>query len=186
MAPGDVVYSPIWTAGLVEEFAFVGEIDFDKDKRSDRKQLHDLLNHANAGITLEVDDQGNRNPPEAKIDVNTKFLVIGDVPDPALFAAQDPELDRVQRMNSQKAELEKEAKQQGVRIVRLNDFLSYMGFKPQQRLFIPGTGGDYTIKHGRPATGVAETIGRTKDESSSGNTSGLFRQNRATGKLYDN
>lgn len=184
IAPGDVVYSPIWTPGLVEEFAVVGEIDFDKDEQSDRKQFHDLLNHAGARLSLEVDDQGNRIPPDAKIDVNTKFLIIGYIPDPAQFAAQDPELDRVQRIHAQRTELEQEAKQQGVRIVRLNDFLAYMGYKPQQRLFLPGEDMPYTLKGGSRTTGTVDTIGGSG--SASGNTSEIFRRDRSNGELYGN
>jgi hypothetical protein len=183
-APGDVVYSPIWTPGLVEQFAFVGEIDFEGDGQSDRQQLHDLLQHANAKISVEVDDEGNRNPPEAKIDVHTKFLVIGHIPDQAQFAAQDPELERVKRMNAERAELEKEAQQQGVRVVRLNDFLAYMGYKPQQRLFLPGAEMPYTIRGGSRQTGTVDSVGRSG--ASSGNTSEVYRRNRNTGRQYDN
>lgn len=187
MTPGDVVYSPIWTAGLIEQFAIVGEIDFEEDGQSDRKQLHDLMNHAGARITLEVGDDGNRYPPDAKISVNTKFLVVGHRPDPAQYAAQDPDLERAKRIQIQFSELETEAKQQGVRVVRLNDFLAYMGYKPQQRLFLPGADMPYTIRQGTPTTGVTDTTGRV--ESSSGNTSEIFRRSRATGggnQLYGN
>ena len=182
MTPGDVVYSPIWQAGLVEQFAFVGLIDFEGDGHSDRKMMHDLLNHADARITLEVDDEGNRVPPDARINVNTKFLVIGEIPDPAQFPVQDPRLEQAKRISAQKGDLEQDAKQQGVRVVRLNDFLAYMGYKPQQRLFLPGSDMPYTIQRGVPTTGTIESIG-------AGATSEIFRKNRATGggnELYSN
>jgi hypothetical protein len=57
-----------------------------------------------------------------------------------------------------------------------------MGYKPQQRLFLPGADMPYTIQRGVPTTGTTESIG-------AGTTSELFRKNRATGggnQLYSN
>jgi hypothetical protein len=171
MAPGDVVYTPAWSAGLVESFAFVGEIDVDQDGQSDRALLHDLLASNNSNISLEVDEQATIYPEGARItNQNTKFLVIGYIPDPAQFASADPELDRVKRLGAVQSELIDQAQQQGVRVVSLNDFLGFMGYRPSQRLFLPGNDMPYTLRAGRPAAG---SVG-----DSGGNTSELFREGR--------
>ncbi len=171
IAVGDVVYSPVWTAGLKEQFAFVGNIDIDGDGKSDRALMHDILQNQGASVFLEIDDEGNRVPEDAKIDVSTKFLVVGEIPDPGDFAAADPDLVKVKKMLDQRAQLEKEAQQHGVRIVRLNDFLGYMGYRPQQRLFLPGSDSPFNLRAGSTRTA-------TDDRTSSGNTSELFQQNR--------
>ncbi len=188
IAVGDVVYSPVWTAGLKEQFAFVGIIDIDGDGQSDRALMHDILENQGASVFVEVNEDGDRVPEDATIDVGTKFLVIGHIPDPADYAAADDELVKVKKMLDQRAQLEKEALQHGVRIVRLNDFLGYMGYRPQQRLFLPGSDAPYQLKAGTRATAV-------EDRASTGTTSELFRQNRArsqqtssgqTSKLFGN
>ena len=86
------------------------------------------------------------------IDVNTKFLVIGQIPDITL-AAKDEDKERITRILEKLKQLKGEAQQQGVRIVNLNDFLSWIGYQPQRRLYVPGTDqGGYPLKSGqRPA-----------------------------------
>ena len=162
---GDPIFTPIWSPGRRENFSFVGIIDLDGDGKSDRLKLHELVAGAGATIDNEVDDNGKRirytkfpnsfvdhGEGVPGIDVNTKFLVIGQIPDITL-AAKDEDKERITRILEKLKQLKGEAQQQGVRIVNLNDFLSWIGYQPQRRLYVPGTEQDgYPLKNGqRPA-----------------------------------
>ena len=196
IAKGDPIFTPIWSPGRRENFSFVGVIDLDGDGQSDRQKLHELVAGAGATIDNEVDDEGKRirymkfpndfvdhGEGVPGVDVNTKFLVIGDIPDIAL-AAKDEDKDRIQRILKHRKTLGEEAKQQGVRIVSLNDFLAWIGYQPQRKLFVPGAEKGYDLKAGqRPApidtraNRVSGAIGdnkRIKPSTSSGQTSPLF------------
>ena len=56
-----------------------------------------------------------------------------------------------------------------MRIIPLNAFLDYIGYKSKRRLFKPGDGRGYTLKAGAASTAVDDTFG---DRNSSGNVSG--------------
>lgn len=196
IAKGDPIFTPIWSPGRKENFSFVGIIDLDGDGKSDRQKLHELVSAAGATIDNEVDDDGKRirymkfpndfidhGEGVPGIDVNTKFLVLGEIPDIAL-AAKDEDKDRIGRILKHRKALGDEAKQQGVRVVNLNDFLSWIGYQPQRKLFVPGAEKGYDLKAGqRPApvdtraNRVSGAIGdnkRIKPATSSGQTSPLF------------
>lgn len=197
IAKGDPIFTPIWSPGRRENFSFVGIIDLDGDGKSDRQKLHELVAGAGATIDNEVDDEGKRIryikfPNETVefeagtvpgIDVNTKFLVIGEMPDITL-AARDEDKDRIEKIQKHRKALGDEAKQQGVRIVNLNDFLSWIGYQPQRKLYVPGSEKPYDLKAGQReapidtrANRVSGAIGdnkRIKPATSSGQTSPVF------------
>jgi hypothetical protein len=170
---GDPIYSPAWAGGREERFAFVGLIDFDNDGRSDRDTLHRLLKTAGAGIDLEVNDDGVREPSDAKISVNTKFLVLGKIPDPSTFANGDERRAKAEKMMAEQNTLRNEARTNGVRDIKLEDFLAYMGFKPQQRFFQPGYSQQYNLKQG------SRTPSIRNDDIQAGQTSKLYRLPKA-------
>lgn len=135
IAPGDPIYTPAWSPGRVEKFAFVGKFDFDGDGKDDRAQLYELVATNGAQIGAEVDMKGVRN--SRKIDHDTKFLVVGEIPDPTEIS--DPEERRaVEEIKKHHEEMKKEADEQGVTVVRKNDFLSWMGYRPQEKLYKAG------------------------------------------------
>ncbi|MGD9853750.1 MAG: hypothetical protein AB7U20_02250 [Planctomycetaceae bacterium] len=173
MAEGDVVYTPVWSAGLIERFAFTGEIDFDQDGQSDRDQLHNMLHHAGAEISVEVTDEGYRFPENGALTQDTKFLVRGYIPDASQYASADLNRERIERMQKEQTELTESAQHQGIRILSLNDFLSFMGYRPTQRLFLPGENMPYTLQGGARST---DTGGPLDPTYSSGQTSELFRR----------
>lgn len=173
IAIDDPIYTPIWGANQTETFAFVGLIDLDHDGQSDRDYLHDVLASVNARIQTEVDDNGNRTG-EA-INERTKFLVVGKIP--ALEDQSDKEVkDAINRMHEHLDDLKKEAREQGVRVVTLNDFLSFMGVVPRQRVFRPGDNRPFNLKNGSQSTATTEVMGTNR--VSSGQTSGLYSKSR--------
>ncbi|MFM9963624.1 MAG: hypothetical protein ACKV2Q_20645 [Planctomycetaceae bacterium] len=196
MAKGDPIFTPIWSPGRRENFSFVGIIDLDGDGKSDRQKLHDLVSGAGATIDNEVGDDGKRirytkfpndfvdhGEGVPGIDVNTKFLVIGQIPDITL-AVKDEDKERITRILEKLKKLKEEAQQQGVKQVNLNDWLSWIGYVPQRRLFIPGAEGQYPLKSGqRPApvdkvsgqvSGVISDNKRIKPSSTNNAVSPVF------------
>lgn len=196
IAKGDPIFTPIWSPGRKENFSFVGIIDLDGDGKSDRQKLHELVAAAGATIDNEVDDDGRRirymkfpndfvdhGEGVPGIDVNTKFLVLGEIPDISL-AAKDEDKDRIGRILKHRKALGDEAKQQGVRVVNLNDFLSWIGYQPQRKLFVPGAEKGYDLKAGQREAPIDTRANRVsgaisgnkkiKPPTSSGQTSPLF------------
>jgi len=167
MVSDDMIYTPIWTPGLVEKISIIGPIDLDQDGRSDREQFHQMMALAGCEIDNEVDDDGNRTPPDGKITVQTRFLVRGDIPDPT-DAVNDDERARIARINGHLTEMRDEARANGVRVIKLNDFLAYIGYHTKRRTFLPGQHRPYTLKQG-------QTMG---DRASNGNVSKVFSKVR--------
>jgi hypothetical protein len=169
IAVGDPIYSPLWEVGRRERFAFVGLIDLDGDGESDRDLLHQVVNAAGGEIQHEVDDQGQRTP--GKIDDTTKFLVIGNVPDPNSLSDQK-EIAAAIEIGKQHQAMRDEAREQGVRTITLHDFLNYMGYKPRRRVWRPGDERPYSLTAGSRSTAVGENVGQSR--VGTGQTSGLY------------
>lgn len=168
LAKGDQIYSPLWSAGRPELFSFVGLIDLDGDGRDTRYLLHDLVKTAGAAIDNEVDNEGKRTPEGGRITERTKFLVIGDIPDPTK-AARVEDREPMQKINEHLKDLQKEARLNGVRMISLSDFLGYIGYKPGHRLFQPGQKHPYTSD---------EAVNPTAVRESSGAVSGIFTRRK--------
>jgi len=185
MAPGDVIYTPTWSPGLVEKIAIIGDVDLDGDGKSDREQFRQFLATSGVIIDNEIDDAGERIPAEGKITVQTKFLVLGNIPDRADIVG-DNEKARVDKINGHLTDMRKEARANGVRVVKLNDFLAHVGFQAKRRMFRPGDDRPYSLKGGalKPAVNAplgdnspSKDVFRPKSipqQSSSGATSKLF------------
>ncbi len=170
----DLIYTPIWSPGLVEKISIIGDIDLDNDGRSDREQFHQMLAVAGCIIDNEVDDNGDRVPVDGKVTVQTRFLVKADVPDLA-DALTDDEKEKSKKVNLQYKNMEDEARKNGVRVIKLNDFLAYIGFHSKRRTFLPGQDRPFALKSG--STSVAGS-GDPMDTSSNGAVSGAFRKGR--------
>lgn len=162
VAIGDEVFSPAWNAGLTEYFAIVGNADLNKDgvmDEKDRKILKDQLANAGAQIEVEVNSDGIREPAEGLITVQTKWLVVGDVGDPASAVGDDAKLQRILAVQKQHEMLVQEAREHGIRIVSMKDFLTYLGWKPESRLYIPGSDAPFTLKAGARSAGINDGVG---------------------------
>ncbi|MGQ0634400.1 MAG: hypothetical protein ACT4QC_07315 [Planctomycetaceae bacterium] len=188
MGKGDPIYSPIWSPGRGESFSVVGIIDLDGDGKSDRDLFREIVHSAGAVLDNEVDDKGelflNGDPAEGdkpRITEKTKFLVKGRLPD-FTEGADKADKDIIQKINDFSKELDQQARERGVRIVSLSDFLSFMGYKTQRRLYVPGDT-TFNLKAGQrpppvlPGTGSRDT---------SGNLSGVSptQQNKAGAKQF--
>jgi hypothetical protein len=185
IAPGDPIYTPLWSPGRSEFFSFAGFIDLDGDGHSDRELLHGLIAAAGGKVDNYVDDEGQRFhldklvtedsvPRNQEINVQTKFLVVGRLPDPT-STADEEEKKTFFRILGHFEAMEKEARKQGVRQINLGDFLSYIGYKPSRRLWHPGEGSPYKLKSGSRSTATRLTIG---NRESSGQTAGIYSRSK--------
>jgi len=169
----DPIYTPLWTPGIKEQFSFVGVVDFDGDGKSDRELLHDIIANAGAAIEIEVNDQGVREPENGKLTVASKFLVVGGIENPGDFPGFADKQQEIQKVQEELQALEKEARRQGIRKVSFGDFLNYIGYKPQQRLFIAGEDRPNKLKAGARSTGTNQYTG---NRTSTGQTSARFKK----------
>jgi len=167
ISPSDPIYTPLWGVGRPETFSISGIIDLDGDGKSDMDQLRQIIENANAKIDNEVTEDGERLGNG--LTVHTKFLVLGESPN-IDDAKTDEQRDKMQVLLAKMKEINDEARLKAVRVVGINDFLSYIGYKPQRRLFIPGSGVPSKIKAGAKHTGVSAV--------SSGTVSGAYKNNK--------
>lgn len=175
---GDPIYTPLWSPGLTESFAFSGIFDLDGDGSSDRELLHRVVRAAGAKISNEVDDQGNRHG--TGLTHEDKFLVLGSIPDPQGAAPGTAERKRRQQIAAADKVIQDEAKNKGVRIIRMADFLALIGWKADRRLWRPGEEAKRKLRAGAHSTTVDEYVGRRQ---SSGQTSGIYtKRGRARGQ----
>uniref|UniRef100_A0A7C2JZ46 Uncharacterized protein n=1 Tax=Schlesneria paludicola TaxID=360056 RepID=A0A7C2JZ46_9PLAN len=179
MAPGDFIYTPLWSPGRPEKFAIVGKIDLDGDGESDRPLFHQELAVRGAQVVDEVDDEGNR--PSPGINETIKFVIMGALPDPT-EAALDEEAKRMETVLQQAKDMRSEARLYGVRIIPLNAFLDYIGYKPKRRLFRPGEDKPYTLEGASSNIGVTpptkpRSANYTRTRPNPGNASGVFGGN---------
>jgi predicted nucleic acid-binding Zn-ribbon protein len=174
MVSGDLIYTPIWSPGLIEKISVIGAIDLDGDGRSDREQFHQMMAVAGCVIDNEVDDDGVRTPKDAKITVQTRFLVKGDIPE-LPDVTGDEAKKKVKDIQGHFSDMREEARSNGVRIIKMNDFLAYIGYHTKRRTFIPGQNRPWNLKAGSASESTKDVSG---DRSSNGNVSGAYTKGR--------
>jgi hypothetical protein len=181
---GDPIYSPLWSAAHDEAFSFVGIVDLDGDKKHDRDTLHEIVATAGGVIDNEVTPEGVLIVNGKEVDADgkpvvtehTKFLVIARIPE--ISDTADPEeIQKILKIQGYRKDLEDAARERGVRVVSLSDFLNYIGHKQQRRLFQPGSDVPYNLKSGSHSTAVGESSGSKR--VSSGQTSGAYSGDKA-------
>jgi len=189
IAKGDPIYSPLWSSGRGEAFSIVGIIDLDGDGQDDREVLRQQVRSVGAVIDNEVDERGvlrvgGEIPGDGRprFTEKTKYLVIGKIPEPADLA--DPaQMATAQKILGLRKDLEDAARERGVRVISLGDFLNYLGYKPRRGPTVPGDNGRIKPKsNSASATGNATSGG---DASSAGAGTPLQRpRNTTSAKIF--
>ena len=188
ISKGDPVYTPLWSPGRTETFAIVGLVDLDQDGVLDRDQFHDIVSDAGARLNHEVLDDGSRvryesfpdkfinwSEGSAELDSDTKYLILADIPDPALAIREEDKTIR-EAIAGHLLEIRKEARRLGVEEIRLSDFLAHIGYKPQRRLYIPGlVDRPFNLRSGAASTATNEVLG---DRSAAGAVSGVYGRSK--------
>jgi hypothetical protein len=82
------------------------------------------------------------------------------------------EKDKVLKINAHLSDMQKEARANGVRVIKLNDFLAYVGYHNKRRTYMAGQVRPFTLKAGSQSSGAGtEHI----DRLSTGNVSALYK-----------
>lgn len=190
LATGDLIYSPSYTPGQINSFAFVGIFDINNDGSPDTAALKAEVFRNGGRMSSFVDESVTREYAKNRtaVSVQDKFLVLGAKPDYTKSRPDQKEAHK--RLLEEYSKMIQEAQESGVRIIRMNDFLAYMGIKPIQRLWRPGEGKIRVLKSGSKSQGIGGTSDRTasgvvsalyskhkrlKLNRSSGNVSGLYK-----------
>jgi hypothetical protein len=124
---GDQISSHVWHRGKRLHFALTGFIDFDDDGRSDMQLARELIEWNGGIVDAFLNDDGK---VEGKITANTRYLVLGDIPESAIQA----------KLQAGWNEMSQVASQLGVESVTLPEFLIQMGYKPKDRMVQLGSG----------------------------------------------
>ena len=142
VAKGDPIYSPNWYSewrpAQGESISIIGLLDLDGDGTEDRDRFLEIVAAARVHIDNEVDENGSlringkvRNDGKPQISRFTKFVVIATIPE--MDEGADPgKVKPILKLLERRRELEEAARQRGVRVISLEDFLRYIGFKPKQ------------------------------------------------------
>lgn len=179
----DPVYTPLWSPGRTEEVAIVGLIDTDGDGRfKDRDLLIERIAANGAKVIAEAGEDGERKG--GKLTVHTKFLVVGKIPEASGSAIADDQ-KKIENLLKHLTDMKAEARENGVRIISLSDFLAYIGNVHNNRLFKPGDEGKFTLKAGAASASTSQPLGqRTSSGLTSAAVSGdpLLKPKTSTGQ----
>ncbi len=148
LMPRDQIFSPVWEPGVAEHFALVGIMDIDGDGEDDREKIHDLISLNGGVIDEETDKNGKKT---GQMTINTKYLVLGAEPKPGTTAEKDANI-------ASWSDMQGEAQTLGVKMIRVKDFVDYMGYKGEDRTVNLGRKAKSTDFKARFPNGVQPTI----------------------------
>lgn len=168
--PGDLLYNPLWSPGNKISIGLVGLIYMD-DKESE-DSLFNLKGH-NRDFIREIERLGakvdalydlDQQKIKGDISVNTRWLLIGEIPEVKDSDTQDRK-DFLNNLKKAEQELRREASVNGVPVINVRNFLTFMGKQQpqttvhagQERLFMYGKDRPKLVDKGPvPATQSAE------------------------------
>ncbi|MEZ6101468.1 MAG: hypothetical protein R3E01_21250 [Pirellulaceae bacterium] len=151
---GDVVFSPVWQAGMPTRFALAGVLDVDGDGESDDDMLINLIQLNGGVVDASIDANGQ---VKGKITIDTRYLVKGDAPS---------ERNR-EAMNSYTA-LINDATRLGVKEISLQRLLSDMGYRGRVRAIGLGKNAradDFPPDENRNDTSIGRSVGRFRERT---------------------
>jgi hypothetical protein len=137
---GDRIYSQVWQPGKKLHFALTGLIDVDGDTRSDMQLARELIELNGGVVDAYVADDGTI---EGTIEATTRYLVLGDRPESVTQAKAQESWNTMNQT----------ADSLGVETITLSQFLSHMGYKPQDRAVTLGAGASARDFPARPDDG---------------------------------
>lgn len=166
----DKIFTPLWRVGQQEVFALAGDFDIDGDGKDDTQTLINIIEDAGGKVKARLTKRGERTGEQ--ITSEFKFLVIGDIGANAKDESQiiNDEFDAGNPVDVMK----KQASQSGVRYISMKDFLGYMGYRSQRRLWRPDGQMPFNL-----SAGVRDDQPRRSksDLQSSGTVSGVLSRN---------
>jgi hypothetical protein len=120
--PGDLVYTPVWSAGKREHFALSIGMDIDGDGRADTEQLKDIVRMGGGEVVCWIANEKDPDKVhiEGKIDTSTSFLVLGRQGFGEKVSQQAAEAH---------SKMVQAAKDNGVQQIKLDELLKKMHYK---------------------------------------------------------
>jgi hypothetical protein len=121
--PGDIITTPTWSPGQFVHFAMAGIMDLhpeDHVKRDDYNLVRDLIKLNRGVIDAELRPDGKR---VGNLNVNTRYLVLGEPPDETSTKTALEEFTA----------LKGEADRFGIEKITVQQLLTQMGWKGEQR-----------------------------------------------------
>jgi len=167
---GDVVYTPLWSPGRQRQFAIAGIFDLDGDGISDRETLREVIHNGGGVIVAEVLDTGEIKTRNKGIDINTKYLILGDRPEVGVGQGKDEASINAVEVLRGISQFTVQARNAGVKIIGVEEFLDLVGYQPHMRLVKPG---DAQTSLPRPAQQSFGERGRTRSANASRDRYGL-------------
>ncbi|MBA4016020.1 MAG: hypothetical protein C0483_02405 [Pirellula sp.] len=141
--PGDNIFTQMWAPGQRTRFAFAGKIDIDNNGSDDMDRVRAMVARAGGQIDAEVVNGELRG----KLDIETRYLVLGAVP------ADKNSADRYN-------ELTAEAERLGIQRVPMAVFFDQIGYKREARTQTFGSGASGTRDLEAPDGGQRVSNGR--------------------------
>ena len=114
---GDLVFTPLWQAGVQREFCLLGILDINGDGRDDGEAVRNLIRRQNAVVTAEVDAQGQSR---GEVTPDVRYVVIGRRP---LMDAEGVPKDNYDKMLARAEEL-------GIDQISVDKLLAYLNHRP--------------------------------------------------------
>lgn len=132
IVPGDVLYSPMWTRGRSERFAFIGSFDVTGNAKSKngRDLLKQIVARHRGVVDCEIKDDGTI---DGSVSADTDWFVVGSPPE-----STEANAAIVKQFISTSGDLQTRAEQLGVRIITEAQLYSYLGYRPFTRIYEPG------------------------------------------------
>jgi len=116
-----------------EAFSIIGVVDLDGDGQDDRDELRKVLAAYHAVVDNDVDGTGilrvnGKVHDKPRFTQRTKFVVIGKIPD-AVDTDDAERIAAIQNIHRLRNHIVGAARDRGIRVISLNDFLRYVGPK---------------------------------------------------------
>lgn len=144
--PGDLLYNPVWNPGDRESIAYVGLIYLDDDKKDDGEQFRQLVESMGGKVDAFYDIKNDKIV--GNINVDTGWLVVGEIPEDGDRETLDPEEARlIADLREAKTTMFNQARDNGVRLINVRNFLTFMGHnRPNNRV---AAGSEYRHFYGK-------------------------------------
>ena len=124
---GDLAYTPLWRPGKTIRYALAYNLDIDGDGLEDLDELINIIQSAGAEVGAYIDRDGNQ---VGELTTDLFAVVHADEHSVDLVAKAKNDVDNERQSKelvNQKFLLA--AKDQGIRLIKLSDFLNMIGYK---------------------------------------------------------
>lgn len=138
--PGDLLYNPVWTKGEKLSVGLVGLIHMDNDDEPDNEEFVRVIRSLGADVDALFDIQDLQK--KGKMNVETAWLLMGEMPEEGPNDDQEKK-DLAKAINQARTEMQAEAKEKGIPIINVRNFLTFMGHQQPQRTVRSGDEGEY-------------------------------------------